>query len=97
MPDAELLKVSAADHLTDTRILEQQTERMLKDTKADKFIENFTGQWLKLREIDSTVPDKKLYPEYDEYLRNSIFEETKYFFKEILKNDLSIMNFIDSE
>lgn len=97
MPDKELTDLAKSTQALSKDQLLHQAKRMLKDPKSQSFIDNFTGQWLKLREIDSTVPDKKLYPEYDEYLRNSILEETKIFFKEILQKDLSVMNFIDSD
>lgn len=77
--------------------LHRQVERMLADAKAQRFIENFTGQWLDLREIDFTSPEAKLYPEFDELLKISMVEETRLFFREILEHDLSVMNFVDSD
>ena len=70
---------------------------MLKDEKAKAFTENFAGQWLGLREIDATLPDRQLYPEYDKLLRASMIKEVYLFFDEVLKNDLSLTNFVDSE
>ena len=71
-------------------------ERMLRDPKSERFVENFTGQWLGLRNIRFTEPDAKLYPEFDEMLRNSMVEETHRFFREILDRDLPLLDFIDS-
>src|SRR6185436_14257721 len=59
--------------------------------------ENFVGQWLNLRTIDATVPDPTLYPEYDEVLKLSMVKEAYLFFDEVLKNDLSLTNFVDSK
>ena len=42
---------------------------MLRDQKSERFIENFAGQWLGLRDINFTEPDARLYPEFDEMLR----------------------------
>ena len=93
MPDEELL---AAD-VTQPEVLRTQTERLLKHPKAENFVRNFTGQWLDLRNIDATTPDKKLYPEFDELLQLSMVAETEAFFAEILRNDLSVAQFIQSD
>lgn len=78
-------------------VLRAQVERMLADPKAKAFTENFTGQWLGLRDINATTPDKTLYPEYEELLQWSSVRESHLFFDEMLKEDLSVRNFVDSE
>ena len=97
LPDEELLQLAAEGKLSDPKVRYDQVERMIQDPKIERFIENFTGQWLDLREIEFTTPDKKLYPEYDELLLRSMLDETHGFFRHILKNDLSVLNFIDSD
>ena len=97
MPDAELFALAGKGRLRDSKVLRQQVERMLGDARAKRFTENFTGQWLKLRDIDFTLPDEKLYPDYDELLKRSMVEESHRFFQEILDSDLSLANFIDSD
>ena len=77
--------------------LRKQVERMLKDPKAAAFTENFAGQWLDLRTIDDTAPDPMLYPEYDDVLKVAMVKETLLFFDEVLKNDLSLTNFVASD
>ena len=67
------------------------------DPKAAAFTENFAGQWLSLRAIDATMPDRTLYPEYDDMLKVSMVKETALFFDEVLKNDLSLTNFVASD
>src|SRR5262249_17271160 len=61
------------------------------------FTENFVGQWLGLRDIDATMPSHILYPEYDDMLKESMLKETYLFFDEVLKNDLSLTNFVSSD
>jgi hypothetical protein len=97
MPDEELLKLAAARRLRDPRVLREQVERMLNDPKAKAFTENFTGQWLSLRAIDDTSPDRYLYPEYDDVLKDASLKEPKLFFDEVLKHDLSLANFVSSD
>jgi len=97
MPDAELLSLAQAGKLSQPAVLRAQTERLLASPKARAFTDNFLGQWLDLRQIDFTTPDKKLYPEYDELLKTSMVRETQLFFEEVLKHDLPVQNFIQSD
>ncbi len=83
--------------LSPSATLHAQVERMLRDPKAKSFTENFAGQWLGLRNIDATMPDRMLYPEYDDILKVSMVRETLLFFDEVLKNDLSLTNFVASD
>ncbi|MFK7738389.1 MAG: DUF1592 domain-containing protein [Pirellulaceae bacterium] len=97
MPDEELRSLAETGSLKKPDILRTQVERMLKSDRAAEFTKNFTGQWLDLREINFTEPDANLYPEFDELLRISMVKETQTFFREILDNDLSLVNFVDSD
>ncbi|HEY0548071.1 MAG TPA: DUF1592 domain-containing protein, partial [Verrucomicrobiae bacterium] len=96
-PDEKLLALARQGRLTCDDVLHEETERMLASPKARNFVRDFTGQWLGLRKIDSTSPDEMLYPEFDEWLKVSMVCETESFFSEILKHDLSIENFIESD
>jgi hypothetical protein len=97
MPDEELLRLAAKGALHEPKTLRAQTERMLGSDKARAFVENFTGQWLDLRNIDATSPDMRLYPEFDERLRVSMVQETEAFFGELLRQNLSVSNLIQSD
>lgn len=97
MPDDELFRHAAAKKLHDPKVLDAQVDRILTDAKANDFYKHFVGHWLGIRELGKTTPDKILYPEYDEYLEKSMKIETELFFAEIVKQNLSLMNFIDSD
>lgn len=101
MPDEELLRLAEQGLLSATTcrsaVLREQIERLLKDPKAKEFTTNFAGQWLGLRAIDSTMPERMLYPEYDDILKVSMVKETLLFFDEVLQNDLSLTHFVDSD
>ncbi|HVV98703.1 MAG TPA: DUF1592 domain-containing protein [Planctomycetaceae bacterium] len=97
MPDDELLATAERHELSRPEVLRAQVERMLAHPKAAAFTENFTGQWLALREIDATEPSYLLYPEFDHLLKVSMIRETELFFDEILRNDLSVTNFVTSD
>jgi hypothetical protein len=70
---------------------------MLASPKARAFAENFVGQWLDLRQIDFTLPDKKLYPEFDDILKAAMVGETHAFFAEMLRDDSKLSNIIHSD
>ena len=96
-PDQELFTLAQQGELQTPDVLRMQIQRMLGDPKSQRFVENFTDQWLRLRDIDFTVPDRRLYPEYTQLLRKSMLDETRAFFREVLDHDLSVQNFIDSD
>lgn len=96
-PDEELLQLAAAGKLADPAVRRAQAARMLSDPRRERFVNNFTGQWLDLRNMDATSPDRKMYPEYDELLGRSMIRETKGFFTEVLDGNLSVKNFINSD
>lgn len=93
IPDDRLLEAD----LGDPALLHAQTERLLSDPRAGRFLDNFLGQWLDQRLLDFTAPDSDLYPEFSELMQWSVGEETRAFFRELLRNDLSVRNLIDSE
>lgn len=97
MPDETLLAIAAQGGLHKPDVLRAQVERMLAHPKAKAFTENFTGQWLSLRDIEANTPDPVLYPEFEENLQWSALHETHLFFEELLKQDLSVKNFVDSD
>ena len=97
MPDEELLTLAAQRKLAQPETLRTQVERLLRDPKAAAFTRNFAGQWLSLRNIDATLPDPSLYPEFNDGLKESMLQEPFLFFDEVLKNDLSVAQFVASD
>ncbi len=96
-PDEKLLALAKEGTLAEPAVLREQVERMLRDPKSNAFTTNFTGQWLDLRKIDFTQPDKTLYPEFDPLLQKSMVDETRAFFQELLDHDLSVSNVVHSD
>src|SRR5262249_5855486 len=94
VPAEEVLTIARQGKLRQHDALRTQVDRMLKDPKATAFTENFVGQWLGLRDIDFTIPDHLLYPDFDDLLKASMLKEAHLFFDEVLKNDLSLTNFV---
>jgi hypothetical protein len=70
---------------------------MIADPRADRFSDSFTTQWLRLRKVGMFPPDKQLYPDYDKTLENSMLAETKLFFREVLREGLTLREFLHSD
>lgn len=96
-PDEELRRQAASGDLLKPAVLRAQTDRLIADPRARRFVRDFTDQWLSLRNIDATTPDKQLYPEYDDALKAAMLDETRLFFAEILAQNLSVTDFLDSD
>jgi hypothetical protein len=97
MPDDALLTVADRGTLTRPATLLAQVRRMLRDPKSNALVENFGGQWLQLRKLESVKPDRKRFPAFDEYLRLSMLRETEMFFASIMRDDRSILDFINAD
>lgn len=97
MPDYKLMEAAKAGQLHDPQVLAQQVDRMLANPKAGRFIESFTDQWLKLKEIDFTTPDTRQFPSFDSVVQESMLQETRAYFTELIKRDLSVTNLVESD
>ena len=96
MPDEELFQAAEEGTLRGPKKLESQIRRMLEDPKSYALVENFAGQWLQLRNLESISPDPDRFPEFDEELRTAMRRETELFFESIMREDRSIVDFLDA-
>ncbi len=97
MPDEKLMHLAALGKLRDGVVLRGEVERLLADGKSQRFVEDFLGQWLKLRSIAATDPDRKLYPEFNMYLQDSTVAETRAYFRELLDKNLDASYLVKSD
>jgi hypothetical protein len=97
MPDERLLELARQGKLHQPDTLRLEVRRMMQDPKARAFAESFPRQWLQLRRVGMFEPDKKLYPDYDDYLEKSMVAETTTFFREVMERNLSLREFLDSD
>jgi hypothetical protein len=95
MPDAELRRVADAGTLRNPAVLTAQVRRMLRDPKSHALAEQFGGQWLQFRALESITRDRDRFPEFEDYLRLSMRRETEMFIEHIIRDDRSILDFID--
>src|SRR4030095_1677725 len=94
MPDDELLSLAERRRLSTPQVLEAQMTRMLADPKASAMAENFAGQWLRVRNLDSIKPDPQKFPAWGPELRDAMKTETRMFFDWILRENRPIGEFI---
>lgn len=97
LPDDHLRQHAAAGDLRRPELLHAEIERLLADPRSSRFLEDFSGQWLKLHQIAATDPDRKLYPEFSPYLQDSMVAETRTYLRELLDQDLSANHLIKSD
>ncbi len=97
IPDDELLEVASRGELHQPAVLAKQTRRMLADPRSRTLVSNFAGQWLHLRNLDSITPDGRLFPDFDDNLRQAMRRETELLFEEVLRQDRSALDLIKSD
>ena len=97
IPDDELLDVAVAGKLHEPAVLERQVRRMLADDRSRALVSNFAAQWLRLRNLDSITPDMRLFPDFDDNLRQAFRQETELFFDSILREDRSVLDLLHAD
>ncbi len=97
MPDDELFELARKKTLHEPEVLEKQVRRMLNDPRSRALVDNFAGQWLQLRNLKDFKPDPDLFPAFDDKLRAAMLKETELFFESIVREDRSILDFIDAD
>ena len=95
MPDDELLDLAERGQLR--AHLPAQVKRLLASPKSHALVENFAGQWLQTRSLETFSPDKQLFPEYDPVLRAAMQRETEMFFEYVMREDRSLFDFLTGE
>jgi len=96
MPDDSLFALANKGKLNGAE-LSKQVDRMLSDARTERFVEDFSRQWLQLHKVGMFPPDKKLYPTYDDWLETSMRNEPVEFFRELLNENLPIEGLLDSD
>ncbi len=96
IPDDELLDLAEAGQLSQPDVLDSQVRRMLADERASSLVTSFADQWLYLRNLESVTPDMRLFPDFDDNLRQAFRRETELTFERVLREDRSVLELIEA-
>ena len=97
IPDEELLGIAQRGELHRPKVLESQVRRMLADPRSISLVENFAAQWLHLRNLESFTPDLRLFPDFDDNLREAFRRETELHFEALLREDRTVLDLIKTD
>ncbi len=97
IPDDELLETAMRGDLNKPAVLEKQVRRMLADERSRALVTNFASQWLYLRNLASITPDMRLFPDFDDNLRQAFRTETELFFESIMREDRSVLDLLSAD
>jgi hypothetical protein len=97
VPDSELIQLASENRLGDPAVLERQVRRMLADPRSHEFVKNFAGQWLELRNLQSSTPTTILFPDFDDNLRQAMRTETEMLFESIMREDRSAVDLLTAD
>jgi mono/diheme cytochrome c family protein len=97
LPDDTLLDLAVKNQLRRPAVLEAQVVRMLRDPRAGAFVENFAGQWLHLRNLQTIAPNSDEFPDFDNDLRQGFRREAELFFESVLREDRSVLDLMTAD
>jgi Protein of unknown function (DUF1592)/Protein of unknown function (DUF1588)/Protein of unknown function (DUF1585)/Protein of unknown function (DUF1587)/Protein of unknown function (DUF1595) len=97
IPDDELLDLAERGELSKPGVVERQARRMLADPRSRNLVTNFASQWLHLRNLESITPDLRLFPDFDDNLRQAFRRETELLFESALREDRSVLDLLESD
>jgi len=93
IPDEELLELAMSNQLSDPQVLDAQITRMLTDDKSRALVENFAGQWLFLRDVETITPEEG---NFDDNLREAFITETQLAVANMISENLPVTELLDS-
>jgi hypothetical protein len=94
IPDDELLDSAIQGRLRQPAVLEKEVRRMLADPRSEALVNNFAEQWLYLRNLASANPDARMFPDFDDNLRQAFRRETEMFFESIMREDRNVLDLL---
>jgi hypothetical protein len=97
IPDDELLQAAREGKLRAPAVLEAQVRRMLADPKSKRFVANFAGQWLYLRNLSKHQPNSMEFPDFDDNLRQAFWREAELFFESIIREDRNVLDLMTAD
>ena len=97
IPDDELIDLAASGALSGPDVLAEQVRRMLADRRATRFMNDFVGQWLQIRNINEQAPDGGLFAQFNDTLRRAMVEETRLFFESQVRGDRPLSELLTAD
>ena len=97
IPDDELLETALRGELSRPEVLEEQVRRMLRDERSEALVSHFAAQWLHLRNLDSAKPDMRLFPGFDDNLRQAFRRETELLLQSVMQGDRSVLDLLSTD
>jgi hypothetical protein len=97
IPDEQLLRVAREGRLSQPGVLREEMRRLLADSRASAFVNNFAGQWLHLRNLRSIIPNSDLFPDFDDNLRQAFQREAELFFESVLRENRSVIDLMNAD
>lgn len=97
MPDDELLLLAHQGKLRDPKVLRGKVARMMQDPRINRFVDNFASQWLELRSLADSMPDKRQFREFDDDIRELMRRETLTFFAAVVRGNLPVTRLLDAD
>ena len=97
LPDAPLRNSAVQGRLRDPAVLEGHVRRMLADPRSESLVDNFSAQWLHLRNLASVRPDMRIFPDFDDNLRQAFRRETELLLEDVIRQDRSVLDLLRSK
>ena len=97
IPDEELLDLAERNALSAPGTLARQVRRMLAGRRAERFMDDFAGQWLQVRNIFSQDPDGALFAGFNDSLRKAMVRETQLFFRSQVREDRPLQDLLRAD
>jgi mono/diheme cytochrome c family protein len=97
VPDDALLDAAIRGELRRPEVLERHVRRMLADPRSYNLASNLAGQWLRLRNVTSVDPNVRLYPDFDDNLRQAFRTETELFVDSVVREDRSVLDLLRAD
>lgn len=96
MPDGELSALADAGKLQNSAVLAAQARRLLNDPRSRALFDGFGAQWLGVDKLEGKMFDSEKFPQMTPKMRLAMYDEARLVFQEILRKNLSLTTFIDS-
>ncbi|MGE3511266.1 MAG: DUF1592 domain-containing protein [Vicinamibacterales bacterium] len=96
IPDDTLLDLAIGGRLRQAGVLQAQVRRMLADPRSEALVTNFAAQWLYLRDLASRRPNDRLFPDFDEGLRQAMVRETELFFGSVVRENRPVVDLVSA-